>query len=224
MKRITQAQVNKLKREQVRGTLVLPYGEYIGINIPSCAVLRPTKPEDFPKLSPEEKDYSFTNCHFDSGYALYTESPVLYIDCIFGSHGSVRNGIILRCRGIHLGTFITECTFVLGYPNHLGSAVLTGCNVNGLPLRGTNPLLALERAGSEFRHTNFYDTRDGIRVECGCFFGCLESFLGAVEGGHSDPQGVLTANGKAYLAFARLAEDYFNSQRKEEAKAAEASK
>lgn len=64
--------------------------------------------------------------------------------------------------------------------------------------------MKVSRLGSENRDTTFFDTVDGVFVECGCFYGTLAEFKTQVVKTHGEGK-----HAKTYLLAAQMAEIQF---------------
>ena len=91
---------------------------------------------------------------------------------------------------------------------NLGGAYLRGANLGGANLGGDGKLskpddiLIVGNIGSRFGYTTIYNTDNGIKVQCGCFFGNIDEFAKKVEETHKGTRH--ERDYKALIEFAKV--------------------
>ena len=96
---------------------------------------------------------------------------------------------------------------------YLRGAYLRGANLVGADLGGANlvgagklskpdDILIVGNIGSRFGYTTIYNTDNGIKVQCGCFFGNMDEFAKKVEETHKGTRH--ERDYKALIEFAKV--------------------
>ena len=92
-----------------------------------------------------------------------------------------------------------------------GGANLRGADLGGAYLGGAGKLRKLDdilivgNIGSRLGYTTIYNTDNGIKVQCGCFFGNIDEFAKKVEETHKD-----TRHERDYKALIEFAKAKFS--------------
>ena len=95
----------------------------------------------------------------------------------------------------------------------LGGADLGGADLGGADLRDANlggagklskpdDILIVGNIGSRLGYTTIYNTDNGIKVQCGCFFGNIDEFAKKVEETHKGTRH--ERDYKALIEFAKV--------------------
>ena len=91
---------------------------------------------------------------------------------------------------------------------YLRGANLVGADLGGANLVGAGKLskpddiLIVGNIGSRFGYTTIYNTDNGIKVQCGCFFGNMDEFAKKVEETHKGTRH--ERDYKALIEFAKV--------------------
>ena len=89
---------------------------------------------------------------------------------------------------------------------YLRGADLRGADLGGAgKLRKLDDILIVGNIGSRLGYTTIYNTDNGIKVQCGCFFGNIDEFAKKVEETHKD-----TRHERDYKALIEFAKAKFS--------------